>query len=174
MTRTIYNHFGGKATLFQAVIQDSADAVATGQVATCSATSQKISDIEADLLEFGRIWASPVPEFLAHFTLVRQVAAEVGHIPQAALDAWQESGPLRVRRELARLLEHHGRAGKLTIDDPELAAIHLVNLVAGEVNARTNYGATPLAPEEIHRLSDAGVRTFLHGHLPTRATTGTE
>jgi AcrR family transcriptional regulator len=163
-TRTIYNQFGDKAALFEAVIVDSAERVAAAQVVTVQRYLGRIADLEADLIEFGRVWATPSPEYGPHFTLVRQVLAEVGHVPDAALRAWQAAGPLRVRAEIASHLRRIADAGHLAIDDADLAAAHLVQLVSGEANARGHHGAVPLPTAEIHRLADAGVRAFLHGY----------
>ncbi|QNK80509.1 TetR/AcrR family transcriptional regulator [Nakamurella sp. PAMC28650] len=164
-TRTIYNQFGDKAALLWAVIVDSARWVAAAQIITVQRYLTKIVDLEADLIEFGRIWATPpAADFAPHFALVRQVNAEARHVPEAALRAWQEQGPLRVRREIATHLARIADQGLLTIDDADLAAAHFVLLVAGESTNRSNLQAAPLAPEEICRLSDAGVRAFLHGY----------
>jgi AcrR family transcriptional regulator len=169
-TRTIYNQFGDKAGLFEAVIIDSADRVATAQITTVQRYLGRIVDIDADLIEFGRLWATPAPEYAAHFTLVRQIIAEAGHIPESALRAWQEAGPLRVRHEIATHLRRIAAAGHLTVPDPDQAAVHLIQLVAGDVTTRSYHGAIPLQQEEIHRLADAGVRAFLHGYAPRRPT----
>lgn len=168
-TRTIYNQFGDKARLFEAVIIDSAERVAAAQVITVQRYLGKIVDIEADLIEFGRVWATPDPEYATHFTLVRQVIAEVGHVPESSLRAWQEAGPLRVRREIALHLRRIADSGHLEITDADLAAGHFVQLAAGDVNTRSYYGAIPLPIQEVHRLADAGVRAFLHGYASRRA-----
>src|SRR6185369_11655044 len=68
-TRTIYNHFGDKAGLFHAVIVDSARRVADAQIVTLDRYLGKIVDIEDDLIEFGRVWATPLPDYADHFTL---------------------------------------------------------------------------------------------------------
>lgn len=163
-SRTIYNQFGDKAALFEAVIVDSARRTAEAQVITVQRYLGKIVDIEDDLIEFGRVWATPTPEHAPHFALVRQVAADAGHIPESTLQAWQEAGPLRVRREIADQLRRIADAGHLAVPDPDVAAVHLVQLVAGDASTRTYHGALPLPIEEVHRLSDAGVRAFLHGY----------
>lgn len=164
-TRTIYNQFGDKATLFEAVIVDSAERIAEAQIVTVQRYLGKILDIEDDLIEFGRVWATPASEHAPHFALVRQINADAGHIPEATLRAWQEAGPLRVRKEIARNLRRMNDTGHLVIHgDADLAASHLVQLVTGDTTARTYYGALPLPTAEIHRLSDAGVRAFLHGY----------
>lgn len=163
-TRTIYNQFGDKATLFHAVIQDSAEQVAAAHIGMIHRYLTKIIDIEADLIEFARVWASPLPEFDVHFALVRQVHAEAPHIPPAALVTWQERGPLRVRNELAAAMRRIADAGHLQIEDAELAASHFTHLVSGDATSRLHRGADPLPAADIHRLSDAGVRAFLHGY----------
>lgn len=166
-TRTIYNQFGDKATLFEAVIVDSAERTAEAQIVTVQRYLGKIVNIEDDLTEFGRVWVSPAPEHTPHFALVRQIHAEAGHIPEVTLQAWQEAGPLRVRAVIAEHLRRIADAGYLTIADADLAAVHLVQLISGDATTRTYHGAIPLPTEELHRLSDAGIRAFLHGYIAT-------
>lgn len=163
-TRTIYNHFHDKAELFQTVIQESATRVADAQIAILERLD-RITDLERDLIEVGRIWATPMSDYVDHFALVRQISADVGHIPRAAFDAWQEAGPLRVRRELARRMQALGDRGLLNVEDAERAAQHFVALAASDVANRTYHGAIPMAEEEITRIAAAGVRAFLHGYL---------
>ncbi|WP_134119436.1 TetR/AcrR family transcriptional regulator [Kribbella kalugense] len=163
-SRTIYNQFGGKAGLFEAVIVDSAERVAEAQIITVQRYLGRIVDLEADLIEFGRVWTTPSPAYAPHFALVRQIIADAGHIPKAALRAWQQAGPLRVRREIATQLRRIADAGHLDIADADIAAVHLVQLVAGDITTRTYHGAASLPKAELRRLSDAGVRAFLHGY----------
>jgi AcrR family transcriptional regulator len=164
-TRTVYNHFADKAELFRAVIQDSAARVADAQIAIIERYLHRVVDLEPDLIEFGLAFAGPVrAEHAAHFALVRQVNAEVGHIPQEAIDAWQETGPSRVRRALAGRLRELAERGLLRTDDAERAALQLMRLIAaGNPSYR---GAVP-TDEEIAETVTAGVRTFLYG-LATR------
>jgi len=160
-TRTIYNHFTDKAELFGAVIQDSAARAADAQIAIIERYLHRVVDLEADLVEFGLALAGPVRnEHAAHFALVRQINAEVGHIPQEAIDAWQEIGPLRVRRVLAGRLRVLADRGLLRFEDPEQAALQLMRLIAaGNPSYR---GAVP-TEEEIAETVTAGVHTFLYG-----------
>lgn len=165
-TRTIYNHFQDKEHLFLAVIQDSATQVADAQIALIDRHLDTITDLEADLIAFGRIWATSTTEFGEHFALVRQIHAEVGHIPQAALEGWQETGPRRVHRALARRMRRFAEQGVLCIDDADRAASHFVLLAATEVTNRSYHGAIPLDDDEVTQIATAGVRAFLHGYLP--------
>ncbi|MGW6283133.1 TetR/AcrR family transcriptional regulator [Kribbella sp. NPDC055071] len=160
-TRTLYNHFGDKAGLFQAVIQHSATCVATAQLALIEEHLTTITDLEADLIAFGIAWRTPMPDYAEHSALVRQVNAEAGHIPQPAIDAWQEAGPLAVRRALADRLAAFAASGLLRVDDPMRAALHFSLLVSG---SNPSYRGGPMTSSEITEAVTTGVHTFLHGH----------
>ncbi|MQY06393.1 TetR/AcrR family transcriptional regulator [Actinomadura macrotermitis] len=161
-TRTIYNHFQDKAGLFQAVIQDSATRVADAQIAIVDRHLRKVTDLEADLVAFGRDWVTAgQTEHAAHSALVRQVNAESGHVPQAAIEAWQEAGPLRVRGALAARLEELARQGLLKAGDPRRAALHLMILTA---TSNPSYRGARLSEAEAEEMVTAGVRAFLYGY----------
>ncbi|MGW6936091.1 TetR/AcrR family transcriptional regulator [Lentzea sp. NPDC054927] len=149
-TRTLYNHFADKADLFRNVIQASADDAAQDQIAIIERHFHKVTDLEQDLVAFGRAMGTEIGH-AEHFALVRQINAELGHIPADAIEAWQETGPRKVKRALAAEL------GKLGFKDPRRAAVHLMLLtMTGEPSIR---GTRP-DDEDIA----AGVRVFLHGH----------
>ena len=160
-TRTIYNHFGGKAGLFEAVIEYSADQVAEAQLALVDRHLWKVTDIEADLRDFGRAWATPMPDYADHFALVRQINAERRHIPAAAIERWQETGPRRVRRALASRLKEFSDRGLLAIADPELAALHFSLLVSSRDPSQPG---VELAGKDLDTMIEAGVHAFLHGY----------
>jgi AcrR family transcriptional regulator len=156
-TRTIYNHFDDKAQLFQAVIQASATAAADAQIAIIDRCLSRIADVEADLTEFGLALVAPMLESADHFALVRQIEAEQDHVPRAAIRAWRENGPLRVRRELGRKLVALAERGLLEIDDPERAALHLMLLVAA-------VDPSDVDEKDVPDWVGSGVRAFLHGY----------
>ncbi len=160
-TRTIYNHFGDKAGLFAAVIQESATQVADAQVALIDRHLWKVTDLESDLVDFGRAWATPMPNYAVHRALVRQINAEVSHIPPAAIDVWQKTGPLRVRAALGGRFRQLAEQGRLSIDDPDRAALHFTLLVS--VHNPSMPGAQ-LSPAELDEMVGSGVRTFLRGY----------
>jgi AcrR family transcriptional regulator len=172
--RTIYNHFPDKAALFHAVITASARGVAAAHVGLvhrhlgASGGASATGDLDADLTAFALAWSSPAPDHARHFALVRQVEAEAAHIARQALEDWQETGPRRVRRELAARLRAFAGAGLLRADlrddeAAELAALQLAMLLlpAGPADAYAPAGGRP--PAEVRRLVAAGVGTFLHG-----------
>lgn len=149
-TRTLYNHFADKADLFRKVIQASADEAARDQLAIIERHFHKVTNLEKDLTAFGRAMSAERGHAL-HFALVRQINAELTHIPAEAIEAWQETGPRKVRKALADEL------AELGFKDPARAAVHLMLLtMTGDPTIR---GTRP-DDDDIA----AGVRVFLHGH----------
>jgi AcrR family transcriptional regulator len=165
-TRTIYNHFRDKAALFETVIQESAQRVAEEQIAEMERHLGQVGEgrraLEAALLAFGRAHAQPTAG--EHFALVRQIQAEVLHIPAEALEAWQETGPRRVQRALEGHVARFMAGGRLREADPHRAARHLVLLAAGEVTSRSFHGALPLPRGEVDRIVATGVDAFLRAY----------
>ncbi|ATY10460.1 TetR/AcrR family transcriptional regulator [Amycolatopsis sp. AA4] len=158
-SRTIYNHYGDKAGLFRAVILDSSDRVAERQIAVADKLLGRIADLEADLVEFGLQWAKRDPETAPHWALVRQIEADLDHIDPETVAAWKERGPTRVRLALAGHLRRLAAEGRLELEDPSLAAVHLVQLTAGSAAA-----AEP--GEDWETVIRSGVGVFLRAYAP--------
>jgi AcrR family transcriptional regulator len=166
-TRTVYNHFTDKTQLFESVIQHSASQVSDVQIALIDRYLTKFVDLDADLLEFACVWASHLFEHGAHYALVRQILAEVGHIPHRVFEAWQEVGPRKVHAHLTLRLRALFERGRLAGDEAGRAATHFMLLTIGEISNRTLHGGMPIPDAEIQAIASAGVRTFLHGYLAT-------
>jgi AcrR family transcriptional regulator len=160
-TRTIYNHFQDKAELFQVVIKESASRVADAQIAVIESYLRKVTDLEADLIEFGLAWVTPMPDYADHSALVRQINAESGHIPRRAIKAWQEAGPRRVLDALADRLARLSDRGLLDVDDPQRAAHHFAVLITVP---NPSLQAGTLSDDDRGEMVAAGVRTFLYGY----------
>lgn len=160
-TRTIYNHFTDKEELFQTVIRESSAQVAEAQVELIEQHLTRVEDLEEALVAFGRAWATPHVEYADHYALVRQINAEIGHIPQATIDTWQRTGPQRVQRELAYHMRKLADRGLLRVEDADRSALHLSVLVSAH---NPSYAGAGLGPDEVEAMVRAGVRTFLHGH----------
>lgn len=160
--RTIYNHFTGKAELFQTVIQESTQRVADAMVDIIDRHLSKVVDLEADLVDFGLDWLGVLTSDLApHFALIRQINAEMEHIPPAALTLWRENGPGRTRRELAERLRRIAEHDDLAIDDPVRAAGHLMLLISAD---NLTDRADLHDEAALTAMVTAGVRAFLYGH----------
>jgi AcrR family transcriptional regulator len=175
-TRTIYNHFEDKAHLFHAVMLASTCRVAEAQLALLDrhlggvtgggVTGGSVADLEADLVAFGLAWLAPMPDAADHSALVRQVQAESAHIPPAAIEAWQEAGPLRVRRALGRRFAELAEAGLLRVADPERAALHFSALISG---LTPSWCGPYTAPADLGATVAAGVHAFLYGYATRSA-----
>lgn len=170
-TRTIYNHFEGKEQLFSEVLLASATRVAEGFVADVGRRvtgADTEGDPWEDLLALGRALAALRGDFPEHFAMVGQIEAEAAHFPPETIAAWQEAGPLRVLREIARRLERLANGGLLRVDNLLVAAVHFAALVTADL---TTYYGTP-APGDLGGVDAvaAGVEAFLHGYAtPPRA-----
>lgn len=164
--KTIYNHFGDKATLFAAVMEESAGTVAAAQIATIDRhlvpPPADPEALEAALIAFALEWHTPMPEHREHRALVAQIRAEVGRVPATVIDAWQQAGPARVRTALAAAFAAMSDTGLLSATDSDVTAAHFTRLVAIDDPLRP--GARPSRHEVRTIIADA-VHAFLHGHL---------
>ncbi|GAB2951352.1 TetR/AcrR family transcriptional regulator [Streptomyces pseudoechinosporeus] len=166
-TRTIYNHFPeGKAQLFRVVIVEGSEEVVRAHVDAIDRRLYKVTDLEADLVDFAHAWMRPMYQYGDHFAVVRQMRAEIGHIPQEFVDAWRASGPDRALKEVAARFRELAEEGLLDAPDPERAATHFILLTGSEISDRTYGGVIPMPDEEQDELIVSGVRAFLHGYLP--------
>ena len=161
-TRTLYNHFGDKAGLFRAVIAASSAEVAERQIAIIDRHLTEVTELHDALVALGLDWVHRrADDLAAHWALVQQISAERDHVPDAALRAWRDSGPLAVRRALAARLAALAAQFDLAFPDPELAARHLVQLITVDDFA---VSPTPLRPAALESMLDTGVRVFLRGY----------
>ncbi|BCL27518.1 TetR/AcrR family transcriptional regulator [Streptomyces aurantiacus] len=164
-SRTIYNHFPeGKAQLFRVVVVEGSEEVVRAHIDAIDRRLYKVTDLEADLVDFAHAWMSPMDKYRDHFAVVRQLRAEVGHIPQEFLDAWRAAGPDRALKEVAARFRELAEEGLLDASDPARAATHFMQLTGAEISDRTYQGAVPIADEERDELIASGVRAFLRGY----------
>jgi AcrR family transcriptional regulator len=163
--RTIYNHFQNKAELFRIVIEQSATQVADAQTALIDRYFTDLpgntAELERTLIMFAEHWVRPVPDHADHTLLISRMRAEVGHIPPAAIEGWQQSGPARVRRALAAVFARLVGAELLDIADADLAALHFARLIAPSDPIAM---ADAVTPEVRREIIEAGVHVFLHGY----------
>ncbi|WP_405780507.1 TetR/AcrR family transcriptional regulator [Streptomyces sp. NBC_00859] len=170
-TRTLYNHFpGGKEELFRTVVQWSSGQVRDAQLALLERYLDvnrlpQAPDLERDLLALARAWVGLMAEFRNHFSLVRHIYAEAGHVPAEVLDAWQEAGPRAVGRRFAVAMGVLGDAGLVDVHgDPAQAAAHFMTLTSTDIVHRSYWGVSPLPTAETDRLTAVGVRVFLRAY----------
>lgn len=161
-TRTIYNHFDGKAELFETVIRQSTSSVADTQIAIIDRHLHTIVDLPTDLERLGVDLATPMTGYAEHFALIRHVEADLDHIPGPAIDTWQQAGPHRVIGQLSARMRELGDNGWLRVEDPELAAVHFMSLTQAAIPFHHGTRATP--PDRVREVVVAGVRAFLYGY----------
>jgi AcrR family transcriptional regulator len=82
-------------------------------------------------------------DFPEHFAMVRRILPEAPHFPPAVLEAWQDAGPRRIEREVARRVEQLAERGLLRVEDPAQAAVHLIALTVLPITTRARYGEPP-------------------------------
>jgi AcrR family transcriptional regulator len=164
-TRTIYNHFGDKETLFTSVVTDSSARVRDVLIERTRQHLDFPEDLEASLVAVAHAWVATMEEFAEHFALIRLITSEANHFPLQARAAWQNTGPEAARGELARHFGLLARQGLLAAEDPHRAATHFHLLAFAEIMERSQQGAATLDRAEVDTIITAGIRTFLHGHL---------
>jgi TetR/AcrR family transcriptional regulator, mexJK operon transcriptional repressor len=160
---TVYNHFGSKEALFVDVVGtvlDRALATPTRLIEERLATSE---NLRADLVDLCRAWVAghATPEV---FALHNVVMGSINRFPELG-HAWQELGPERFHALLRDALRAQTDAGRLDVEDLELAAIQLSGLV---FLPHIAYGSTGSPPDAhlTERLIQDGVDTFLLRYRP--------
>jgi TetR/AcrR family transcriptional repressor of mexJK operon len=119
------------------------------------------SDLETAFRKLAREYVAFVirPEVIR---LRRLVIGEAGRFPELARQ-YYERVPERVYEGLAKLLAQLDDAGKLSIEDPLLAAQHFAWLLLGWPLDRGMFyvDAEPLAGDRLERVAEEAVRVFL-------------
>jgi AcrR family transcriptional regulator len=163
-TRTIYNHFGGKEDLFGTVLHASAGEVAETFVAEARAIMDGEGPLERRLIALGHALTRQRTEFPEHFALVSRIGPDAAHFPPATIRAWQQAGPERVQKEVARCLEHLAGSGELRVADPRHAAIHFIALTQAEIATSPLPVTERLPRRRVAAMVASGVEAFLHGY----------
>jgi TetR/AcrR family transcriptional regulator, mexJK operon transcriptional repressor len=157
--QTVYEHFGGKEKLFEAVILDTVDTVGRPFWERIEALEPS-DDPEAALGALARELVGVVrePRLLE---LRRVVIAEVARFPDLAR-VYEERGPGRSVAALTEVLGRLTRGGSLHIDDVELAAGQFNWLVLSiPVNRAMFAPGTTFTDAELERFASEAVRVFL-------------
>ena len=156
--KTIYRRFGDKTALFGAVLR-------------------RLSDRWLDRLGEVVVDGDALPGTLRAFArqvldgavsqeglmLSAMIQAEARAFPQLA-QGYYENGPARIQAALARFLAAQREAGRIAVDDPEVAAEQFLHLALGGVHRRAVLGIGPLPDRAaLDRRADFAVRVFLDG-----------
>jgi TetR/AcrR family transcriptional repressor of mexJK operon len=166
---TVYNHFGNKEALFNAVVGEALDQALIGTLAEAqSHLDASTDDIRATLIVTAQSWVRGVtdPSVIA---LRNLVTGQLNRFPELG-PAWHELGPGRFFPLLATVLDQLIQRGQLAIPDIEVAVIHLYGLTLYPHLVYSSYGAA-IDEALADHLITTGVDMFLTYYRPPGPTT---
>ncbi|WP_436533494.1 TetR/AcrR family transcriptional regulator [Actinoplanes sp. HUAS TT8] len=157
--RTVYDYFGDKGTLLQAVVNDISDTLVGTVQRTLDATLARVAsagELEEAFVGFSLRIVTDMLGSADYTSLLKLLGGE-GHLNEAPFkDAPEDAVAVRIG-EL-------DRAGLLDAPDPRLAADHLIALTFGVVLNRHGSTVIPTADERVRALVVEGVRAFLRAY----------
>lgn len=163
---TVYNHFGGKETLFREMVLSSAVRSRDANLAAIDALPVAPADLAAELLALAHRLATCFRDPRA-WVLQRVLVTESAHFPDL-MDDVVGDGMSRITEALAGRLALLGATGRLDMPDPLRASAHFFALTTGELLTRSLNGARPTEAAELDALLAAGVDTFLRAFAADR------
>ncbi|WP_035857335.1 TetR/AcrR family transcriptional regulator [Cryptosporangium arvum] len=165
-TRTLYKHFASKDVLFTSVLEASATQVADGFLARLRDVpgAERADDVPRELRAVGHALVRQAIDHPEHFAMVRQIVAESTHFPEPVITLWQEAGPRRVEREVARRLVALDERGLLAVPSVDRAVMHFMALTTIEASPRPLKPAGYLGAEGTEEAVSAAVQVFLTGY----------
>jgi AcrR family transcriptional regulator len=158
--QTLYELFGGKQGLFEAIINDACETIFQGL------TPEKLATRAPDtvLREVGTRYLAIVtgPDCV---TINRLIIAEAPRIPELAQLYWR-LGPGRSRAFLAEFFDRQIARGLLRMADSKAGADHFLEMLSGTVRLQCLIGLRqPPTPDEIGQIVQSAVAQFLSGCL---------
>lgn len=151
--QTIYNHYGSKPELVRAIV-DRRMAEITAPLDLPEAAEHP----EEALAAFGRTMLTAVlmPRGTSMLRMTVESAADQPDLARAFFEA----GPATSRRRLASFLEMEHAAGRMSVEDPTLAAEFFVGMVIGAYQIAQLLG--------VHRTLDAAGIERVAGEAASR------
>jgi TetR/AcrR family transcriptional repressor of cmeABC operon len=159
---TLYELFGSKERLFEAILVDFASDLAA-PLDDEALGDQPMAAMEKTLPRVAERFLTKIlePRALAWF---RMATAEAVKYPELRA-SFLRAGKGTLRGKLAAYLAAQTRAGRLRAGDAELAAAQFLELVKAPLHLRALLGDLDSVPRgAVARQARAAVRTFLHGY----------
>jgi len=160
--QTVYKHFSDKEALFRDVVTNVVRARESGIVAELFTTGA--GSFQERLRSFARYFLRGVmqPDVLK---LRRLVIGEVGRFPELG-QAFYDLGPKRATEQLAVALGESASQQGLSMEDPVLAAEHLLWLIISiPLNQAMLLGdEKSFTDADLDRYADDGVAAFLRAY----------
>ena len=156
---TVYGHFGDKAGVFEAVVQNVASRMET-EMTVAAPPEANLSDT---LIAFGcGLMGELMNEEMMLFE--RHLGAELAQHPVLA-KRFFDAGPGYMRARLENIIAAAHDRGEIAVDDPKLAAHDLFGLWQGFDRAETHFGVAQTPTTDMLRTRVIrAVRLFLKAH----------
>ena len=156
--RTIYQQFGNKAGLFEAVVHKRN----VSMVAPLDAMDMDGRAPKDTLIAFGKAFMRGLISDRA-IRVFRLVVAESSRFPELS-DRFFNAGPARTRHALTAFFKRQIAAGRFRAVDPEMAAYQFSGLLLGNMHVRALLYPDQLPmPDEIDAHVAQAVDIFLNG-----------
>ncbi len=159
---TIYFHFDSKEALFEALIRAEREQ----QVEQCCDFDADDPNIAGVLTALGRslLTMMMTPEIIAQVRTVIAVSAKFPRIGRA----FYETGPKHGHDRLCAYFLKQTEAGRLHTPDPDIAAIHFIQLCLGDIHKRLLFCPDDrIGSEEVDHTVGAAVAVFMRAYGPS-------
>src|SRR5262245_61286958 len=160
--QTVYKQFSDNEQLFTEIIQATMARVIAELVGGATLALTESDDVERDLVALARQLIASIwhPDVLR---LRRLVIGEAGRFPHLG-EAYFKQGFERGIAAVATTMERLADAGRLHLDNPQLAAQHLAGLILWVPLNRAMFTGDDEPPADIDHFATAGVHAFLAGY----------
>jgi len=157
--QTIYNSWPNKEALLAAVIENGVD-----EIMGPLTSEPEGASVEETLTRMARAYLDSILE-PASFAMLKLICfSQEQHGP-----AYFAAGSERARRLLSDYLRRQAERGVLEMEDPELAAEHLMGMLKGNYFLKVMmHGPSALNPADHERRIRAAVSTFLRAYRHSR------
>lgn len=158
---TIYFHFESKEVLFEALIR----AERQQQAEQCCVVDEDDPDVAAVLTRLGRSFLTMMmsPEIIAQVRTVIAVAAKFPRIGRA----FYETGPRHGHDQIRAYFAKQHAAGRLNAPDPDIAAIHFIQLCFGDIHKRLMFcPLDPISEQEVESTIESAISVFMRAYGP--------
>lgn len=161
--RTIYNEFGNKEGLFEAMIADLVSRYSNDVVTRLNFDETSGVDVRSALVDHAKRVMTTIysPRVIS---LYRTVIGEALRFPRLA-KAFYDNGPGRTAVHFARLLQHYREQGEIDVEDCARAAEQFAGLIRDSSYFSVLVGCRkPPTAREIDARANAAVDLFLNGY----------
>lgn len=158
---TIYNHFGSKERLFEAIIQDRCDQLFQPLRMLPDNADEPLAVLTAVGRQYIALLLDP-----SSLALYRLLVAEATRNPDLGAVSYRAGGQAAVQ-ELAGYLSRQNRKGVLAVPDPALAAEQFFGMLNGHLQVRALLCIEQMPPKRrIEEIITTAVRSFIRGYAP--------